>query len=168
MAGGEVVASADAREDAVDNADGCGGGGDEAADLGHDDDDGDLAEVGGLAGHVWPGEDDDLGIGGGERGVVGDEGTGGERAFDHGVAAVADLDGVAGVEGWADVVVLRRGLREGAGDIELGDGGRGGEDLGGGGGDLGADLADDRGLDLVHAVFCAEDLAFVLAQLGVA
>ena len=93
-AGGEVVVRADAGEDAVDDADGGAGGGDEAADLGHENDQGDLAQVGGLARHVGAGEDGDLALGGIEDRVVGDEALVlGE--FDDGVAAGFDFEGVA-------------------------------------------------------------------------
>jgi len=56
LALGEVVGGADAGEDAVDEADGGGFGGDEEAGLGHEDEEGDLADVGGFAGHVGAGD----------------------------------------------------------------------------------------------------------------
>ena len=48
----EVVGGADAAEDFVDEADGGFFGGDVGSDLGHEGDEGDLTNVGGLTGHV--------------------------------------------------------------------------------------------------------------------
>ena len=59
LAAGEVVARADAGEDAVHEAElGCGGG-QGAADLRHEDQESGLAEVGGFTGHVRAGENDE-------------------------------------------------------------------------------------------------------------
>ena len=56
LALGEVVRGADAGEDAVDNANGGALGGDKGAGLGEEGEEGDLADVGGFAGHVWAGD----------------------------------------------------------------------------------------------------------------
>ena len=57
LAGGQVVGGADAGEDPVHHADDGALGGHEGAHLGHEDDEGGLAHVGGLAGHVGAGDD---------------------------------------------------------------------------------------------------------------
>ena len=66
--------------------------GHEAAGLRQQRDQRHLAQVGRLAGHVRPGEHDDLGVVAVEHGVVGHEAAVAEVALDHRVAAVADLD----------------------------------------------------------------------------
>ena len=78
----DLILRADAREDAVDQAQAGGGGGDEGAHLGQDDDEGDLADVGGFAGHVGAGDDEELVVHAVEEGVVGDEAAGFGEEFD--------------------------------------------------------------------------------------
>ncbi len=56
----EIVASADARKDAVDDGQLGLARGNEAADLGHQDDERGLAQIGGLAAHVGPGNEQKL------------------------------------------------------------------------------------------------------------
>ena len=61
---------ANAREDTVDNPDRSAGGRHEAADLGHEDDEGYLSQIGGFAGHVGAGEHGNLALGGIKERVV--------------------------------------------------------------------------------------------------
>ncbi len=89
-AAGEVVAGADAREDAVDDADFRRGGRNEAPHLRQDHDEGDLADVGGFAGHVGAGDDEQLVVRAVEERVVGDEPARLGQPLDDGMAAVAD------------------------------------------------------------------------------
>ena len=53
----QLVGGADAREDAIRQADGGGFGGDEAAGMGQQHDQRDLADIGALARHVRPGDE---------------------------------------------------------------------------------------------------------------
>ena len=87
----EVVAGADAREDAVDDAHAQGIGGDESTHLGHDDDEGDLPDVGGFAGHVGAGDDHDLVRVAVEERVVGNEARGVGEALDDRMPTAADF-----------------------------------------------------------------------------
>ena len=88
----QIVGRADAGEDAVDQGQGGGFGGNEGAHLRQDGDERGLAQVGGLAAHVGAGDDGDQ-IGGiVEIEIVGDEAAGflfGE-AFDDGMASGED------------------------------------------------------------------------------
>ena len=74
LAPGQIVRGAHPREDAVHDADPGGSRGDEGADLGHEDDEAHLAEIGALPGHVRPGDEGDLFRPVVELGVVGHEG----------------------------------------------------------------------------------------------
>jgi len=94
LAGGEVVACAHAREDAVQDPDAREPSGDEAAHLGHEADKRNLPQVGALTCHVGAGHNEHLAVLAIEMGVVGHEGFGQLGALDHRVAAVSDLDGV--------------------------------------------------------------------------
>ena len=57
LAHGEVVGGADAGENAVHDADAGRLGGNKGADLGHEDDEGHLAHIGGLTRHIGAGDD---------------------------------------------------------------------------------------------------------------
>ena len=63
LAAGELVAGADAGEDAIGDADGGAAGRDEAAHLGHERQQRDLADVGAFAGHVGAGDEEEGGGG---------------------------------------------------------------------------------------------------------
>ncbi len=67
-------------------------GGDEAAHLGHEGDEGHLPHVGGLAGHIGAGDDGHQVFPPVEQGVVGDKGHVLLQLLHHRVAAVLDLD----------------------------------------------------------------------------
>ncbi len=90
LPGVDLVLGADAGEDAVDNADAGRSGGDIAADLGHEDDEGDLAQVGALAAHVGAG-DDAHALAGFEGNIVGDEALAAEGVLDDRVAPILDV-----------------------------------------------------------------------------
>ena len=87
-------------------------GGDVGADLGHESDEGDLADVGRLTGHVGAGEDLQERCLGLDEGVVGDEFFFDERLLKNGVTAVDDLQVAGFVEDGAGVLVELRGLGE--------------------------------------------------------
>lgn len=117
LAFGEVVDGADAGEDGVDQADFGLGGWDEAADLGHEDAEGDLAHVGGFAGHVGAGNELQLwgglvlqvvewGEAAAQVAGVGDVLAHGEFLFEDGVAGFDQVEGGGGVEEGAGVLVL--------------------------------------------------------------
>ena len=95
---GEVVGRPDAREDAVDGTEGRGFRGHERSAVGEEGNLRDLAHVGGFPAHVRPGDEEQLARAGEAR-VVGDEVV--DLAFDHEVAALANLDAVVGGEGRA-------------------------------------------------------------------
>ncbi len=94
----EIVGGADAREDAVDERQARLRGGNEAADLRHEDDQRGLAKVGGLAAHVGAGDEQDVAGGIVEIEIVGDEALAAlfEEFFDDGMAA-GDDEQFAGV-----------------------------------------------------------------------
>src|SRR5690606_13666944 len=99
-------------------------------DLGHEGDEGDLADVGGFSGHVGAGDEHDLFGGGVEKGVVGDEGeTAGEAEmlfadglFDDGVAAFGNYEAGGFVDFGAAVIPLAGEGGPAAKDVEFGDG----------------------------------------------
>ena len=160
----EVVARADAGEDAVDEADLGGGGGDEAAGLGEKDEQGDLADVGAFAGHVGSGEDDEAGLFGVERGVVGNEASGGHCLVKDGMASVGDPDRSSGGEFRADVAKGAGGFGQSAEGVDLRDGAGGvlqGFEFGQ---DGGAELRKDFRFEGARAFFAAEDAAFHVFQ----
>ena len=91
FASGQVVGGADAREDAVHDADPRGPRWDEGTDLGHEYDQAHLAEIGALAGHVRSGDEGDLLRPGVELRIVGDEGFALQQLLHHRVASIVDL-----------------------------------------------------------------------------
>ena len=165
LPGVDLVLGADAGEDAVDEADAGGGGGDEAAHLRHQDDQGDLAQVGGLAGHVGAG-DDAHALAGLEGDVVGHEALAAEGVLDHRVAAVLDVEHVVRQDLGADVAAQGSGLGEGGQDIQLGQAAGGAQQAGGGGAQALAHLAEQAQLDLVDALLGVEHQRLVFLHLG--
>ena len=162
----EVVGRADAREDAVDEPDAGGVGGDEAAGLREDGDEGDLAQVGGLAGHVRAGDDEYLARGAVEARVVRDEALGAGELLDDRVAAAADVDGVALVDLGADVAEGEGSVGEGAEHVEARDGVRDALDLARAGDDVGAELLEEALLELEGLLLGAGDELFALLEGG--
>lgn len=102
----EFIGGADAREDAVDDADVGVKGGDPRTDLGHEGDEGDLSDVGGFSGHIWAGDEGDLFVIGFEEGIVGDEGVRPCEAesivtyhlFDDGVSTLFDANEIGVID----------------------------------------------------------------------
>src|SRR5699024_6934022 len=92
LARGQVVGGAHPGEDAVHNANLRHGGGDKAANLGHDGDDGSLPHVRGLARHVVAGDDGHPVVVHIHVHVVGDKGCVVEQSLHHGVAAVLEVE----------------------------------------------------------------------------
>ena len=90
---------AGAGEYAVDESDAGCCGGNEGADLGHEGDDGDLAEVGGFTRHVGAGDDGDGALCC-EGDIVGDERLI-EHGFNDGVAGGGGFNGAGVVDLWA-------------------------------------------------------------------
>ena len=126
LAAGEVVLGADAREDAVDDADAGRGRGHEGAHLGHEHEQRGLADVGALAGHVRAGDERDPALAV-EHGVVRDEALAASRAcLDHGMARVAQLERPVLEDLGPHVVAAGGDLGEGGEHVELGEHGGGG------------------------------------------
>ena len=125
LSGGQVVAGADAGEDAIHHADVGAAGGNEAAHLRHQDDQRHLPHIGGLTGHIGAGDDADPLLLGTHQGVVGDEQGVRAHLLHHRVAAGLYLDDAGLVHAGAAVVVLHRHGGKGAKRIQLGDKGRG-------------------------------------------
>lgn len=173
VAAGEVVAGADAGEDAVHEADAAGFGGGPAADLGEEGDERDLADVGRFTGHVGAGDERELGVGRGEEGVVGDEARGAasggdRRVLEHllhdGVAAFDDFEGVAFVEDRLAVVPLAGEDGPAGEDVEFGEG-VGGAGEGDGFVEDGGDEGGEEGLFAGEGVFLGvEDFFFFGAE----
>ena len=166
LAAGELITGADAGKDAVNNADFGGGGGDEAAHLRHEDEEGILADIGGFAGHIGPGEDHDLGIGSIEEGVVGDELLVREEALDDGMAACGDVEGVTRGDEGAAVIAAQGDPGEVLQHIKGGDGS--GEVLERGvvGGDVEAQFLKEFVFKLAGAFIGVEDAGLHFFKFG--
>ena len=127
-AAGQIVGGADAGEDAVDERQDGGIGGNKRTHLRQDGDQRGLPQIGGLAAHVGSGDDgDQVGIGI-EVKVVGDEAAGVLlfEALDDGMAAGEDAHlAVIGKRG-AGVAVFGGHLGQRGGHVDFGDGGGGG------------------------------------------
>ncbi len=154
----DFVAGADAGEETVGDADAGGFGGDVAADLGEDGDEGDLADEGGFSGHVGAGDEQD-GVFAGEAGVVGDE-FAVELLLEDGVAAFDDFEGAGGGDFGAAIAALGGEVGQGAQAIETG------QALGefGEGGDVGekgdANLFEELLLEFDGALLGGEGFGF--------
>ena len=162
----EVVGGADAAEDFIDEADGRFFGGDVGSDLGHQSDEGDLTDVGGLSGHVGAGENVKATGVGVHGGVVGNKFFLDEGLFEDGMARVGEVEAAVGGEMGAGVLVELRGLGEGEEDVE------GGEGVGGflEGGEVFADLLAEVDEEVVFegfgALVGAEDFLLHLLEGG--
>ena len=121
FAPGQVVGSADAGEDAVHDADLRGARRDEGTELGHEDDEAHLAEVGALAGHVRPRDQGDLLRPVVELRIVGHEGLALQQLFHHRVAAVVDFQDRTVHDFRGHVVVPGGQLRQRGQEIQLRD-----------------------------------------------
>ncbi len=107
-AAGEIVACANAREDAVDYGQLGLARGHERADLRHEDDERSLAQVGGLAAHVGAGDEQKLLARGLEEQIVGDEALAAlaKQLLDNRMAAGDDKQFAAGIELRASIAAV--------------------------------------------------------------
>ncbi len=168
----EIVRSADAREDAVDQRQENGIRGHPRTHLRHDCDQRRLAEIGAFAAHVRAGDDGDLVVGVIEIEIVGDETAGffARELFDDRMAArlYAHFAGFLAfdAETRPSVAVLGGNLRQRGRHIEFGHGCCGGANplrmIGG----LLADFAEDALLDLQNFFVGGQHLALVFLELG--
>ena len=101
--------------------------GNEGTHLGHEDNQGGLAEVGGFAPHVGAGDEQKLLAAGLEAKIVGNEALTlvFEQFLDDGMTAGNDEEFTGGGEFGTRVVAVGGELGEGSEDVELGDGGGG-------------------------------------------
>ena len=117
----QVVAGADAGENAVHHADVRPLGGDKAPHLGHQHDQRHLAHIGGLTGHVWTGDDGHPVLLCAHVGVVGHKERVASHLFHHRMASRRDLDDPGLVHLRPAVVVLGRHLGKGTQRVQLRD-----------------------------------------------
>src|SRR5581483_11446300 len=113
----DVVVRTDASEDTVDQPNASRAGRDEAADLGKQDDERHLAQVGGLAGHVRPGYHHHLAVSPVQPGVVRNEAARVQADLHHRVPPVDDLQLLAVVQQRAAVTALPGHLSQGGEDV---------------------------------------------------
>ncbi len=92
-AAAEFVAGADAGENAIGQTERGLASRHETADLGHQLDEGHLADVGAFTGHVGAGDEQDEALVGRGEGIVGDERAVGQKAIEHRMPAIADGKG---------------------------------------------------------------------------
>ena len=165
LAPGEVVARADAREDAVEQVDPSRGGGDAAPGVREQREQRDLPDVGALACHVRPGDQRDLLLHEVERRVVGYEAFLGGRQVQHRMPSVADRQHAVVAHLGTDPAVQPRRLGEGREHVELRQ--RAGGLLDGAqlGEDLFAHLQEKVVLQLGRPLLGAEDLRLHRLQL---
>ena len=165
LAAGQVVARADAREDAVDNADARRARGHERADLRHERDERDLAHIGRFTGHVGAGDDGGAILALAHVGVVRDKERVFEHALDDRVAAVVNFDNAAVVHAGAAVVVVHRNGRERAERIKLGNEPRRALDAHALGGHLVAQGGEEFKFERLVAVARGQDLLLEILEL---
>ena len=108
LSGGQVIAGADAGENAIHHADAGGSGRNKGADLRHQHDQRHLTHVGGFTGHVGAGDDGHPVILFTHVRIVGDEHAVPPHLLHHGVAAIVNFDDAGLVHHRAAVVVLHR------------------------------------------------------------
>ena len=97
------------------------GGGDEAPHLGHQDDQGNLPDVGRLSGHVGTGNDEKPILLQIEEHVIGNESRSTGHPLHHRVASVDDFDGLTRIDHGTAVVVSFRHFGQRRKRIEIGD-----------------------------------------------
>ena len=103
--------SADAREDAIDHADVSRPGRHEATNLGHQDDQRDLTQIGALARHVGTRQQHDAGVGP-KAGFIGDELPGRQALLHYWMSTFNNFQRVGFVDRGPVVLVGARGLGE--------------------------------------------------------
>ena len=163
----QIIGGADAREDAVKDAKFGPLGGNETAHLRHQRDQRRLAQIGGLAAHVRPRDDEDEVRRGIHVEVVRDEPAAllAADALDDGMAAL-DNDHLTVVgEFRATVVAVGGQLREASQDVEFGQGSRRLADAPCLGRDPAADLDKEFAFKRLAALVGVENLRFELLQL---
>ena len=120
LSGGQVVRGPDASKYPVHHADVGGAGGDIAAHLGHEHNEGHLAHVGGFACHVGAGDDGQMVLGFVHVGVVGHKEGVFQGMLHHRVAALLDVNDPALIHHRAAVVPLHRHRGKGEEHVQLG------------------------------------------------
>ena len=128
LAGRQIVARADTREDAIQRADARGLGRHEAADMREQHDQRGLAHIGGLAAHVRAGDQQQAAVVV-QFGVVGDERRVG-KALHDGMPAAGDLDARRVGQRGRDPVIVERAAAERAEHVQTGQPGRDGLQFG--------------------------------------
>ena len=93
----------------------------EAAQVGHEGNEGHLAQDGGFPRHVGAGDDQHLGVGV-QGHIVGHKRTGGQQALDDRMASLLQVEPRLGSQPGTAVAVLGRQLGQGGQDIQNGQG----------------------------------------------
>ena len=158
LAAGQVVARADAGEDAVHHADAGGAGGNERADLRHERDERDLTHIGGFTRHIGACDDGDAVFLFAHVGVVRHKESVLQHALDDRMAAVVDLDHAGIVHHRAAVAVFDRDDGKRRERVKLRDRGGGLLDALGARADLVAQGGEDLVFERVVALPRGEDL----------
>src|SRR6267142_1273961 len=162
----EIVASPDAREDAI--RDGQLGlpRGNKGTHLGHEDDERRLAKIRGLAAHVRAGDQEELLAAGFETEVVGNEALAllAEEFFDDRMASAHDEQFTSGIEFRTNVAAVGGEFCECREDVELRDGAGGAAQTRGLCGDAGADIHEKLAFNFQNALVGGKDFAFILLE----
>ena len=164
----QVIGGAHPAEDLADDADAGLRGGHETAHLRKDHDQRNLPEIGGFAGHVGPGQKQDMGriLGGAELGIIRHESRprGAQRGLDHRVTSAFDHQVAPGGDLRPNPVTLGGAFGKACGEIQFGNGaGQGGKrsGLGQNGGTQGFEDLAFQGAGPVGGV---QDAFFELGQ----
>ena len=165
LAGAEVVAGADAGENAVHHADAGAGRRHERAHLGHEDDEGHLAHIGGFARHVGAGDDGHPLLLLPHKRVVGNKEAVFQNLLHHRMAAVPDLDDAGFVHIRPAVAVPHGHGGKGRQGVRLRHGGGRPLDALRGGGDLLPQLGEQLVFQRHHPVRGGEDGVLQILEL---
>ncbi len=164
LPGVDLVLGADARENAVHQADARLGSRHKAAHLRHQRDQGHLAQEGALARHIGAGDQaHDLAFL--KYAVVGHETFGAHAAFDHRVAPIPDFENGIGGDLRAGIAVQGGCLRQRGQHIQLRQGAGRVEQHAAGIRDLRTHLAENAGFDLVDALLGIQHQGFIFFHL---
>src|SRR6266705_1065357 len=163
----EIVAGADAREDAVGDGQFGLASGNEGAHLSHEDDERGLAEIGGFAAHVGAGNQKKLLAARLEAKIVGNEALAflTQKLFDDGVASADDKEFAGGVEFGPRIAAIGGQLCKSTQDVELRYRRGRAPKPRSLRGDPGTDVDEELALDFQDALVGGEDFAFVLLEL---
>ena len=163
----QIVRSADAAEQAIDDPEPGAGGGDKGAGLGKDGDQRGLAEERRLAAHVWAGNQPQPVVRS-EREIVGNEAVAAvlERGLDHGVPAATDLEARFVGELRPGPSAFGGAMGMACRDVDPRNGVRRGGDLRSGGDGQSAELLGVRGFRSKGAASGLDHLCGFLMQLG--